>query len=263
LLFLCNNISSWDSPEPYELDFDTVKFGGEVLKGRYNEGYVVEGVDITVGGNVVDSPEEYVLWSPMDESTPEMSTQEDLMTYHLARARNADVMRDQGLTVPETSIAEVEKGSGSMSFLVTPYIDHDSFEQRPKFPGGDMRRNNPHMQDPYDSPARRNFKSKIEKAMSEIDDEYLVKSGKIVNAGENGIDDHNKNWGLFDDGLVRLDIGEVPADGPIWDGMPYSGPEEFYSEEGLREEARTLMEDMSVEPEERIPEELDNLMNFS
>ena len=254
---------SWTSPEPYEIDIDAEDFDGEVMKGRYNAVYVTGDIDIPDTGEVVEDPEKYVLWTPLEERTPEISTQEDIMSYHLARARNADIMRENGLSVPQTSIVEGETGSGSTSFLLTPYVEHESFEQRPKVPGGDMRMNNPHMRDPYDSPARRNFESKIERAMSGIDDEGLVNNGKIINAGKNGIDSHNKNWGLVDGELVRLDIGEVPAEGPIWDGMPYSGPEEFYREQNIEVRAREVLDEMSIEPEESIPKELGDLMNFN
>lgn len=235
--------------------------GSEVLEGRYNVGYVVDGVDFDVGGEVVEDPDGFVLWAPLEGSTPEMESQSDLMSYHLARQRNADVLRGEGLDVPDTDIVLGGFGGGFASFLVTPYVEHDCFDQRPKFLGGDSRRNNPHKPDPYRSPARESFESEIDRALSDVDGEWLVDSGRLVNAGSGDIDGHNKNWGLVDDELVRLDIGEVPANGEVWSDMPYGGPEEFYREEGIREDAREVLYDLGVDPDAGIPEGYRELMD--
>lgn len=252
---------NWSLPEPYTVNFDDELSDAEIMKGRYNVGYKVSDLDVQVENNLTKD-EEYVLWTPLEGSTPEMNDQEDLMTYHLARMRNAEVMRDQGLSVPDTALIEAQTDSENISFLLTPYIEHESFEQRPKVPNGNSRRNNPHAVDPYDSPGRRNFEAQIERAMSGIDDERLVNDGKIINAGKNGIDSHNKNWGLVGDDLIRLDIGEVPAQGPIWEEMPYDSPQEFYREQDLREKARETLDKTPMNPEDSIPEELEELMDF-
>lgn len=223
----------------------------KVLDGGYNRGFVVEN-DYDVGGEIIESSDEAILWKPLEDSTPEMMTQSDLLCYHLARHRNAESMRGEGLQVPESQIIGGETDTGYRTFLATPFVDHQSYEQRPKFPGGDMRRNNPHTPDPYESPERRRFEAKIDAAMDEIDGERLVQEGLVVNAGSGDIDDHNKNWGLVDGELVRLDIGEVPAGGPVWEDMPYEGPEEFYTETGIREEAEELLYNSGIDPEENL-----------
>lgn len=220
----------------------------DTLEGCYNRGLVVDN-EYGFEGELVERPEEVVVWSPLPDTTPEMETQDDLLSYHLARYRNAEVMRNEGLEVPAAEVIGGETGDGYASFLVTAFLDHDCFDQRPKVPGGDPRRNNPHTRDPYDNPERRSFEAGIDKAIADIDGEQLVTDGEIVNAGGGSIDDHNKNWGLYDGGLVRLDIGEVPAEGPVWNPMPYGGPEEFYRGEGIREEAEALLYDLGVDPD--------------
>lgn len=246
----------WSLPETYSVEVSERDFSGEALKGKYNIGYVVDDLQASDGDELFEDTEEYVLWTLLEENTPEIRNQEDLVVYHLARARNAEVMSRNGLNVPETTLVEASVDNEyELSFLVTPYIDHTSFEQRPKSPGHDMRRNNPHRDDPFDTPERRSFEASIDEAMQDIDDERLVSEGKIINAGDGGIDDHNKNWGLIEGDLIRLDIGEVPAEGPVWSSMPYLGPQQFYEKEGLREDARETLQEMRLDPEEDIPEE--------
>ncbi|MFB6116713.1 MAG: hypothetical protein ABEK10_04355 [Candidatus Nanosalina sp.] len=243
--------------------------GERDFEGGYNAGYrvgadelydSVQGPDGSSGGlpggKLVDDPDEYVLWVPLEDSTPVMDVEEDAMSYHVARARNAEVFRDEGFNVPDAGIL----GSDVGSFLVTPYVEHDFFEQRPKVPGGDPRRGNPHQPDPWYSEGRQRFESMIDSALEGVDGEELVSSGRVVNAGSGEIDDHNKNWGLVDSSLVRLDIGEVPAEGAVWEDMPYDGPEEFYRGEGIRDVARDVLEDLGMDPEAEISEEYRWLM---
>ena len=247
---------NWDLPETYEVEVSTQEFSREALKGKYNVGYTVDDLAISEGS------QQYVLWTLLDENTPETDTNEDLTAYHLARARNAEMMEENGLDVPETALVHADvDGEYDTIFLATPYIEHSTFEQRPKFPGGDPRRNNTHMQDPFDSPERRKFEADIDRVMEHVDGKGLVEKGKIINAGDGDIDDHNKNWGLVDGELMRLDIGEVPARGPVWTNMPYSGPEEFYADAGLRNKSRELLEDIGLDPDESIPEDLRELMS--
>lgn len=250
---------SWDLPDTYQVKISAQELDGDVLRGRYNVGYSVD--DSEASQEVFDRGDGYVLWTLLEETTPETDNFEDMTAYHLARARNAEVMSENNLNVPETALFEAEiDGEYTVPFLATPYLDHRSFEQRPKIPAGDMRRENPHMQDPFNTQERRRFEASIENAMKGVDDRKLVEEGKIVNAGNGGIDDHNKNWGFVQDELFRLDIGEVPARGPVWDKIPYSGPEEFYSETGLREDARQLLQGIQLDPKNDIPEELRQLM---
>ena len=252
----------WALPETYDIEVSSEDLDGEPLKGKYNIGYRVHDLEASEGEPVFDS-EEYVLWTLLDENTPETDTYEDLTAYHLARARNAEVMDANGLNVPNTALLHTDVGGDYQAlFLATPYIDHTSFEQRPKFPGGDSRRNNPHVQDPFESRERRLFEASIDKAMDEIDGERLVRQGKIVNAGDGDIDGHNKNWGTVNGELMRLDIGEVPAEGPVWTNMAHSGPEEFYAETGLRNQSRELLHELDINPEESIPEDLRDLMKL-
>jgi hypothetical protein len=254
--------SSFEGPDVYEASFPEGYFGSPDLdEGKYNLGYVVDSeLAEGLGGEVVEDPEEIILWTPLEERTPEMETQEDLLSYHLARQRNAEVMREEGLPVPDVGVVEAEFDSGYATFLATPFLEHESYDQRPKVPGGDSRRNNPHMQDPYASQDKDNFEAKIDQALAGIDGEELVSEGRIVNAGSGSIDAHNKNWGLVDGDLVRLDIGEVPAEGAVWNDMPYSGPEEFYREEDVREAASEMLEGLEAEPEDPLPEEYRELM---
>lgn len=251
----------WSVPEPYCIELDEDLSDAELLKGRYNIGYRTDDLDISLENNLTED-EEYVLWAPIETSTPKINNQGDLMTYHVARMRNAETMRREGLELPETALAMTETEPGPASFLVTPYIEHRTIAQRPKIPAGDSRRNNPHIQDPYDSPDRRRFEAAIDKAMEEIDDERLVNEGKIINAGDQGIDSHNKNWGLVKHELVRLDIGEVPDQGLIWGKMPYDSPQEFYREKDLRNKAEEALENTPIRPEDSIPGELRELMDF-
>jgi hypothetical protein len=236
-------------------------FSSSDMEGKYNSGYLVdEGFD-WLGGEIAEEQDGAVLWTPIDGMTPEMETQGDLLSYHLARQRNAETMRKEGLEVPEVSVVKTEMGSGYGTFLATPYVEHECFDQRPQVPGGDSRRNNPHMKDPYRDPERESFEAEIDRALEGIDGEELVESGRIVNAGNGSIDEHNKNWGLVDGELVRLDIGEVPAEGAVWEEMPYSGPEEFYHEEGISQRASRMLEEMEeISPEDSIPEEYRDLM---
>lgn len=223
----------------------------ETLEGQYNRGFVVEN-EYDFEGEIVDRPEEVVLWTPIEDTTPDMESQGDLLSYHLARYRNAEVMRREGLEVPAAEVIGGDTGEGYATFLATSFIDHDCFDQRPKIPGGDPRRNNPHAPDPYENPERRKFEAKIDKALADIDGEQLVADGEIVNAGSGSIDGHNKNWGLYNGDLVRLDIGEVPAEGAVWNSMPYEGPKEFYREEGIRDDAEALLYDEGINPDKSL-----------
>lgn len=232
----------------------------KILSGRYNRGYLKENDFGYRGEELVEGePERIILWIPAAENTPEMENQNDLMNYHLARKRNAEVMRDEGIKVPDTEIIGAEISSGVAPFLVTPYIEHECWDQRRKFPGNDIHRNNPHRQR-FSNPKRRELEANISRVLNDIDDEELVEQGRIINADQ-GIDAHNENWGLVDGDIVRLDLGEVPREGKVWDGMPYSGPREFYRDQRIDRDARQELEDLGINPALQLPEGFKGLMS--
>jgi hypothetical protein len=252
-------MDSFPDLDVYRGDVSLEDLGDRDFQGGYNAGYRVDGdllEDLVYGkstpdGEVVDDSSEYVLWSPLRTAVPDMETEEDVMSYHLARARNTEVMREEGLNVPDTGILSSDLGS----FLVTPYVS-----ARQSF-AGDRQRNNPHRNGPVVDDDRQMFHNKIRAAKNDFPAEELVKNGDYIDAGKGFFDDHQDNWGLRGSDLVRFDLGEVPSASESWEIMPYDGPEEFYRDEGIRDAARELLEDLEIDPEREISEEYESLMN--
>lgn len=231
-------------------EFNADILGESDFQGSYNAGYRVDGDSLDLEGDIVDNPDEYVLWTPLEPGTPEINNEEDVLAYHVARARNTEVMREEGLNVPEVAFLGGEMGS----FLVTPLMSaRQSFE-------GDRRRNNPHRQETRMGDNRRYFHEQIDKAVEDFPAEELVTQGEYVDAGNGFFDDHKDNWGLRGTSLVRFDLGEVPSSRESWSKMPYNGPEEFYEEEGIREYARKVAGELDIDPERELSEEYRELM---
>lgn len=235
----------------------------ERVTGKYNAGYLagscIDYSESDVTGDWMG--DEVLLWTPLQERTPRMETQKNVLQYHLARQGNAEVMETHGLEVPGTEVVEAGLRSDASTFLAMPYVEHTCYDQR-DIQGENRRVSNPNVPTNPGDRGRLSFESRIESALDRFPGERLVEEGKLVNASSEGVlDAHNKNWGVKDGELWRFDIGEVPAAGPVWQGMPYRDPDEFYRETGIEHEAEKLLENSrDLEPDSELPEAYRTLM---